>query len=311
MVARRPGVSRRGKRASRCAESARSRSARGRVQRQWMRSIFPGPPGVCQGVAWVSREGISYLQRRRWPYCSKVQSTLWNPPSWAKDQFKRHVRPRNYRSHPITAAELASRDLYSRVHHLVLRTHEELEKAGLEGWDQGKVNSHDIDDWWFPSAGGFNPKAYRLPDKVLRLRWRLGCMRDGKIIPFSTNAGLGLFDRRGHRLPDYTVINGKVVVIRNSQFIPFLCLFPLASIYLIGGEVNGVEGEIISWRRLWTTEHSRCARQKKQLIALHISPTLLNAVDQLAERQFRTRADLIRQSILKELEAHGICPVAA
>ena len=52
-------------------------------------------------------------------------------------------------------------------------------------------------------------------------------------------------------------------------------------------------------------------RQKKQLIALHISPTLLEAVDTLAHRQFRTRADLIRQAVLKELETHGVCPVAA
>ena len=51
--------------------------------------------------------------------------------------------------------------------------------------------------------------------------------------------------------------------------------------------------------------------QKKQLVALHISPTLIEAVDTVAERQFRTRADLIRQAILKELEACGVPPVAA
>jgi metal-responsive CopG/Arc/MetJ family transcriptional regulator len=52
-------------------------------------------------------------------------------------------------------------------------------------------------------------------------------------------------------------------------------------------------------------------RHKKPLIALHMSPTLIEAVDTLAERQFRSRAEVIRQSIIKELELHGLCPVAA
>ena len=228
----------------------------------------------------------------------------------------RKPRPRNFRASPRTATELAGRDLFYGVQYLVLQTYEDLAAAGLDGFNQGKENSHDVDDWWFPSEGGFDPKAYRLPDKVLRQRWRMGCKRTAKIIPFRRNSGLGLFDRRGHLLPDYAFIQGRVVVIRNRTFTPFLCRHPLASIYLIGGRVNGVEGEIISRKRLWNeTEHSRCLllrpTQKKQLVALHISPTLLEAVETLAERQFRTRADLIRQSILKELETHGLCPVAA
>ena len=50
--------------------------------------------------------------------------------------------------------------------------------------------------------------------------------------------------------------------------------------------------------------------QNKQL-ALHVSPTLIEAVDTGAERQCRSRSELIRQTILKELEACSVPPVAA
>ena len=144
--------------------------------------------------------------------------TLWNPT------FTPRTAPRNYRAHPIAATELAGRDLFYGVQYLVLQTYEDLAAAGLEGWDQGKEDSYDVDDWWFPSAGGFDPKAYRLPDKVLRQRWRMGCKRQGKIIPFGKNAGLGLFDRRGHLLPDYTFTNGKVVIIRTrNSYLSYAC----------------------------------------------------------------------------------------
>ena len=29
--------------------------------------------------------------------CCKVAWTIWNPPNWAKDQYKRKVKPRNYK----------------------------------------------------------------------------------------------------------------------------------------------------------------------------------------------------------------------
>ena len=52
-------------------------------------------------------------------------------------------------------------------------------------------------------------------------------------------------------------------------------------------------------------------RQKRPLIALHVPPTLLEAVDTLAARQFSTRAEIFRRSVLKELEQNGLCPVVA
>ena len=32
-------------------------------------------------------------------------------------------------------------------------------------------------------------------------------------------------------------------------------------------------------------------------------------MDQLAERQYRSRSDIIRQAVLRELEANGLCPI--
>ena len=118
--------------------------------------------------------------------------SLWNPTF-----TPRQPRPRNYRKYPIAATELAGRDLFHGVNYLVLQTYEDLAATGMDGWNQGKEDSHDVDDWWFPSKGGFDPKAYRLPDKVLRQRWRMGCKRKARLshsakmqdLAFSTDAG--------------------------------------------------------------------------------------------------------------------------
>ena len=139
---------------------------------------------------------------------------------------------------------------------------------GMEGWNRGNEDLHDLDDWWSTTGGALTGTEYRLPHEVLQQRWRMGCKRQAKITPFHTNAGLGLFDKRAHLLPDYTFIQGKPVIIRNKQFISFLSRYPLASIYLIGGEVDGVEGEITSWRRLWTREHSRVLQSTAAAAAL-------------------------------------------
>ena len=48
-----------------------------------------------------------------------------------------------------------------------------------------------------------------------------------------------------------------------------------------------------------------------ELIQAKVDSKLLEIIDNLAKRQFRTRSDIIRQGLLKELEAHGICPVRA
>ena len=170
--------------------------------------------------------------RRLLPRRCGRSSTLWNPTFTPPQQ----PRPRNYRAHPVTATERMGRDLFYGINYLVLQTYEALSEAGMGGWDFGAENSHDVDDWWLPTEGALKGKAYSLPDKVLKQRWRMGCKREGSF-PFKKNAALGLFGRRGHRLPDYVVLGGKVVVIRNREFTPSLCLYPLASIYLLVEEV--------------------------------------------------------------------------
>jgi predicted transcriptional regulator len=50
---------------------------------------------------------------------------------------------------------------------------------------------------------------------------------------------------------------------------------------------------------------------RAEVVAFKAEEALAQAIDELARRQFRTRSDIIRQGILKELEAHGICAVAA
>jgi metal-responsive CopG/Arc/MetJ family transcriptional regulator len=52
-------------------------------------------------------------------------------------------------------------------------------------------------------------------------------------------------------------------------------------------------------------------RVKKQLVVLQVSTTVVAAIDQIAERQERSRSDFIRQAVLKELAEQGLCPLAA
>lgn len=69
-----------------------------------LRGILPDIPAV-----------IRDLQRRRWQYCSKVVSTLWNPPTWAKDQYERAVKLRDYKLHPRIPRELVNKDAFYGV----------------------------------------------------------------------------------------------------------------------------------------------------------------------------------------------------
>jgi metal-responsive CopG/Arc/MetJ family transcriptional regulator len=45
-----------------------------------------------------------------------------------------------------------------------------------------------------------------------------------------------------------------------------------------------------------------------EVISVKMAAPLLHAIDALAERQFRSRSDIVRQSVLRELEQNGLCP---
>ncbi|MGZ8415612.1 MAG: ribbon-helix-helix protein, CopG family [Methyloceanibacter sp.] len=53
------------------------------------------------------------------------------------------------------------------------------------------------------------------------------------------------------------------------------------------------------------------AKNALEVLAVRCDPRLLAAIDTVAERQFRTRSDIVRQAVLRELEAHGIFAVPA
>jgi hypothetical protein len=108
----------------------------------------------------------------------------------------------------------------------------------MEGW--GDIEDADPEFLLasFFRSHAFEGEEYRLPEAVLRERWRIGCKREGKIAPFRTNQGLGDFDKRGQRLPDYVVLEGKVTVIRHRPFVPLLCRYPLAGIYYMRGQMR-------------------------------------------------------------------------
>ena len=51
---------------------------------------------------------------------------------------------------------------------------------------------------------------------------------------------------------------------------------------------------------------------KKQLVQINVEKSLVATIDEVSQRQHRTRSDFIRQAVLKALEVeHGLCPVAA
>jgi hypothetical protein len=137
--------------------------------------------------------------------------------------------------------------------------------------------------WWEPCTGAFQKDKYELPKEVLLQRWRLAhrvvsfveqpgarltlmvgervvrvtgfapvVTRVKPRLPYSTNDGLGLYDRRGHRLPQFSLSVDKFIPKKRGNA-PEVCLDPLSGIFLVRKE------EIpVSWRRL--SPHQRRLR---------------------------------------------------
>ena len=53
----------------------------------------------------------------------------------------------------------------------------------------------------------------------------------------------------------------------------------------------------------------KAPKQTKQLLAVSVSTSLINAVDQVALRQFQSRSEVVRQALLAALEKEGVVPL--
>jgi hypothetical protein len=149
---------------------------------------------------WYDRLGVPYLQRRRWQYCCRVKSTLWNPPDWAKDQYQRPVLLRNFAKHKVTALELHQKNEFYKWWRFEVDTFAKIAKEGFEGWEDGGEDWAIENEFMLATlerSHALDSKPYRLPPEVLVQRWVMGCKRLGEKVKFATNMGLGLFDRRG------------------------------------------------------------------------------------------------------------------
>ena len=154
----------------------------------------------------------------------------------------------------------------------------------------------DDDDWWEPCTGAFPKDKYELPShhlyskvNVREQRWELAhravsfvkqpgaCLKlmvgDREVqvagvaqvvtqikprLPYAANDGLGLYDRRGHPLPQFS-LRGGGVVRKNRRNTPIICLRPASSIYLL------VEEEApVHWRRFTRRFPPRPKRQQQR-----------------------------------------------
>jgi hypothetical protein len=291
------------------------------------------PPLSAGGYKILFRE----LQRRR-PTPPKCRRPLnfWNPPLWAKDQFIRKVRPRNFPKCPRSVSELANLSAYQGTYWTILKAFEKVADEGFEGWADEEFDPVWSDQAEFMVASFFRShvlkgKQYRLPNDVLRTRWRLGCERLGTRIKFKVNGGLGLFDKKGHRLPDYpSVIDERVTkqeglwFFRNNglwqaipggpydkngtkknarkrapTLIPFLCLHPLASIYYMRGTDTL---EVFSWRRYRPKERHEMAAAYSEVLPVKLPEGARKELARIAERRYQSACSIARQAIMAEIE---------
>jgi hypothetical protein len=82
---------------------------------------------------------LRHLRERRASPPVILRWTLWNPPTWAKDQYERKVHLRNYSKHPATDTQWANKDAFYGVWSDALKTLEQIAKDGMKGWgDTGR-----------------------------------------------------------------------------------------------------------------------------------------------------------------------------
>jgi hypothetical protein len=168
--------------------------------------------------------------------------------------YEKPTRATTKRKTKWSREETEARIKYVASHQAKLDSFVEVGRAGMEGWAEDGAGADeggyvDIEEYmWEPSSAALSKKKYRLPENILRQRWRIAKKRHGKKLPFLKKDGLGLYDRYGNYLPQFAITTDKITIVkcRNAQF---LKKFPLASIYLVGVEETGVHGEVTSYRR--------------------------------------------------------------
>jgi hypothetical protein len=194
------------------------------------------------------------LSRRRSPPKCPGFGTVWHPPDFifldieparlkqiveirtqygfALPEPRTEPRKRNYLIDPITAHELAGKAReYGRCY-AILGTYKKVAEDGRGGWDDDdSAAGADFILAQFERTHALDPKVYRLPKEVLKHRWKLGRERYQNA-PYSSNQGLGLYDKRGRKLPVYPSPDGGVIVRRKGKRTNFLYFNQLASIYL-------------------------------------------------------------------------------
>jgi hypothetical protein len=219
------------------------------------------PPVI---VPYLRDPGLKYhieiflflISRRRLPAKCPSFGTIWHPPESIfldiePARLKQIVevrtqygfalpaleppdepRKRNFLKHPRTETELADKGLYYLG--VTLKTYKKAAEDGLEGWGDADDSAAGADFILaqFERTHALDPKVYRLPKHVLLHRWKLGKVRYEKA-PYSSNQGLGLYDKRGRKLPVYPSPDGGVIIRRKGKKTPFLYFSPLASIYLM------------------------------------------------------------------------------
>jgi hypothetical protein len=168
------------------------------------------------------------------------------PEPRSKQDLKRKTRP--------TEAEYAAKDQYYAGYWGKLTTFESnMSKGEDDGWadneDPYSWNENgclDLADVWRPATEALQPDQYTLPKGTLELRLKLAVLKDRAALSNEIDwKGLalfkvfGLYNKHGtcHIWPVYSLSREKIVQ-KKRRNTPFLCRYPISSIYLVGAAIR-------------------------------------------------------------------------
>lgn len=168
------------------------------------------------------------------------------PEPRSKQDLKRKTRP--------PEAEYAAKDQYYAGYWGKLTTFESnMSKGEDDGWadneDPHSWNENgclDLADVWRPTTGALQPNRYTLPKGTLELRLKLAVRKDRAALSNEIDwkglalfKGFGLYNKYGtcHIWPVYSLYREKIVQ-KKPRNTPFLCRYPISSIYLVGAAMR-------------------------------------------------------------------------